>query len=494
MFMVVRIRAFGLQAVLRLEAGEGGAACLVEEGAGQRQMSVVTALNTGAERSGVRLGMVATQAVARCPEIRIRARSVEAEATAQRALMCVMQGVSPLCEATAPGVWTLDVSGVMDLDAEALGRDVAEAVREVGLVARVGLAEDVALADLAARCADASQPVYVVDERDRFLAKVPLALAVDDEVLLSALQRWGLRSLGQFAALPVEAVTDRLGDAGRKLWERVQGRQSRLLQVLKAAPVYAERIELEYGVDTVEPLLFILKRFLDTLCAQLALAHQVAASMHVVLETEGDTVWERSFRLPEPSCRADLLLGVLETGLEAAETKYAVNRVALHLEPIDPQARQRALFEATVQNPWRFAETVDRLSGLLGTDRVGSPRLIDSHQPDAWSLVPLAVQVPALEPDAFTDVEQRRMGLPLQRMRPGVVAQVRTRGGYPVAVRSGWVSGTVIESRGPWRLSSAWWERRLQWEHEEWDVHIQGAGLYRLARRVAGWSLEGVYG
>jgi nucleotidyltransferase/DNA polymerase involved in DNA repair len=49
--------------------------------------------------------------------------------------------------------------------------------------------------------------------------------------VLAILRRWGIESLGQFAALEKEAVAARLGPIGVELWERAAGQTTRLLKL-----------------------------------------------------------------------------------------------------------------------------------------------------------------------------------------------------------------------------------------------------------------------
>src|ERR1041384_1579160 len=50
--------------------------------------------------------------------------------------------------------------------------------------------------------------------------------------VLDLLRRWGIESLGQFAALEKEAVAARLGPIGIELWERAAGETTRLLKLV----------------------------------------------------------------------------------------------------------------------------------------------------------------------------------------------------------------------------------------------------------------------
>ena len=81
---------------------------------------------------------------------------------------------------------------------------------------------------------------------------------------------WGIRSAGAFAQLPREEVGKRLGTEGLAFWDRISGREERPLRISEPPAVYEESLEFEYEIETLEPLLFVIRRFLDQLCLQFA--------------------------------------------------------------------------------------------------------------------------------------------------------------------------------------------------------------------------------
>ena len=97
--------------------------------------------------------------------------------------------------------------------------------------------------------------------------------------IIAILHKWGVHTLGDLAALQPDQLGARLGPAAVLLWEQATGRATRLLRLVRPAEVFAEEIEFDYEIETAEPLLFILRRFLQQLTLRLGALYLVAREM-----------------------------------------------------------------------------------------------------------------------------------------------------------------------------------------------------------------------
>ncbi|HEX2100578.1 MAG TPA: hypothetical protein VHF69_07950, partial [Candidatus Synoicihabitans sp.] len=211
--------------------------------------------------------------------------------------------------------------------------------------------------------------------------------------------------------------------------------------------------------------------------------------MQLRLGLADETTYTRSFRLPEPTAREEILFRALHAHLETLHTASAVQRVALECQPVRALARQHGLFESVLRDPHGFSETLARVAAIVGPDRVGTPLLDNTHRPDAFTLVPpAAVVLPAEEAPLVP-----RLGPPLRRYRPPLPATVELHGAAPAFVWTAAVKGAVRSAAGPWRGSGEWWDATRAWRREEWDVVLEGGGLFRLLHAPEGWFVEGEY-
>lgn len=493
MFAVLHIADFALHAVLRTEPDTAGQPAALF--ANSSKKSLVLATTPSARAAGVELGMTAPQAVARCPGLVIRAPQADAEVEARAALHALAFTLSPLIEDTAAGVCTMDVRGRDPAQLPASLHAAVAHLAAVGLPATVGLAATPLLALYAARAGgmssdtgNSSALVRVTDARG-FLAPLPLAAADPAPELASVLQAWGLRTLGHLMALPRDEIVRRFGAAGLELWQRANGGSDRPLRPVALPRSFSATMEFEEAVEVLEPLLFILRRFLDRLSLELQASQHVAAEIHLALRLEDETHYTRSFRLPEPTADTEILFRTLHTHLEGVQTASAIVALELRITPARPLVRQQGLFEIGLRDPHGFAETLARIAALTGSDRIGTPQLEDTHRPDAVKLVPPHHAVP---PPAEPPIHAA-LGTPLRRFRPPLPARIEFTEGRPTYVWTEHVRGDIARQSTPYPSSGDWWQHDRAWSRIEWDIALTEGGLYRLLRTDDGWFIEGEY-
>ncbi len=487
-YAVVWCRDFRLQA-LRGHAQRRGPIALVDDASRQ---SIVLCANGAAVRQGVEPGLPTVQALARCPVLEVERPSPAAELAAGRLLLETALAWVPGVEQTAPGILTLDLASQPPdrwLDG---AWTLRERLGDHGLEVVVGLGETPALARLAAQAAlHADEAVWHLpsDGRLERLDRLPLNLAETGPELNAKLVLWGLRTLGAFARLRREEVAARLGDEGIALWLRLAGRLRRPLQFAKLEELFEVSHDFELELCEREPLLFLLRRFIGQLAERVARTGRSAAAVHLLVGFADGGCHGRRLALPEPTLDEEALFRLVAGHLEAVEMRDAVAAVRLRFEPADPVASQRTLFGAGLRNRHRCEETLTRLRKLVGADRVGSPRRIDSHRPGIFGRVPLPSELGEGPAPSGSPVA----GPTLRRYPVACRATVQLRDGQPLRVESARVSGVVVDCHGPWRGGGDWWHRGQGWERVEWDVELLNHGLFRLIGTERGWSVEGYY-
>jgi len=527
MFAVIFIPNFSLQAVLRHEPDlRSRPVALVDP---QATKPVITQLTSTAQSCGVCEGLTASQGMARCAELIIKSRSPAQEDSATEVLLQTAYAFSPNIESTAPGVCTIELKGIA-LESfngmEQWAQKIIEILTQFNLAANIGLAATPELALLAARVADSilslsqkhptsnnqhrtsndAGPVTSLDvgcSQKKDLESFPISALEPSPEILAILNRWGIQTIGALLALGKDNVVERLGSEAAELFNRVSPDSPRPLKLVIPNEEFSEYLEFENEIETVEPLLFVLRRFVEQLSRRLELIYLVIAEFHLQLGLSSGAKQERVFKIPTPTGNIDVLFRMLQTHLETVRTDAPITSLRLAAKPTKPESKQFGLFESTLRDPNQFAETAARLTALVGSENVGKPELIATHKPDSFRMGvasfnderpgenSLALQRSML--DVRSSVTQgNKIGLSLRRFRPPRPSHVEFRDNKPTLLRSEVFTGAIMETRGPFFSSGNWWDAG-QWAREEWDVETSDGSLFRIYRSSEGCFLEGFY-
>jgi len=488
MYAVIHLPQFPLQAALRLapELWEQPVA-LVDPA---RSTPVVLEMTPPARDAGVERGQTATQALARCTGVRVRHRALAQETATTDVLLQCAYGFSPHLESTAPGLCTLDLRGLSRLQPpepnalQTWAQELQSSLSAQGLRSHIGFATT---PNLARHAAQSGSAVHVVTDAARFVASLPLAALEPSSDTARILTGWGLRTVGELLALDPAELTDRLGLEALGLLAAASTRNTRPLKTIHPPEVWTESWDFEEPVETLEPLLFLLRRFTDSLCARLALAGRAAERVDLSLRLESGSRLERQLNVPEPTRDPTVLLRLLGTHLDTVRSESAVVGLQLTLETTVPAQRQFGLFETTLKDPRQFQETLGRIAAILGSDRVGTPVKLHQHGTDAFRLVP-----PEFEGVAPLSQPRPALQAPgLRRLRPAAVATVESVDGRPASIHCPIAQGRLVVTLGPWRASGRWWEPGA-WQREEWDATTLRGQVLRLVRQPDGWTVDAV--
>lgn len=391
---------------------------------------------------------------------------------------------SPVVERTAADTVTLDASGLDRLFGHA--QDVAAAMSrravESGVKAHIALAPNPDAAICAAR-GFAGISIIPYGDEAKFLGSLPLSLLTPSEELAETLERWGIRRFQDLAALPPLGIAERLGPEGLRLRELARGEAGRKLVPLEEPLRFEDEIELEYPVELLEPLAFLLARLVNGLCTRLATRGLATDELRLRLKLEPRGSHQTVLRLPVPSLDSKAFLKLMQLELEQRPPAAPVAHVALAVNPAKPRAAQTGLFVLAAPEPVKLELTLARIQAIVGEGRVGRPQLLDTHRPEAWRM--------AAQP-AATLPQMGKRQLPLRIFRPPRSARVAVVSGRPKFVAADGIRGQVLDFAGPWRTAGDWWTID-PWSRDEWDIALSDGALYRIYCEPRGWFVEGSY-
>ncbi len=443
--------------------------------------------------AGVRPGMSAGEAVTRAPGLVGRLRDLDAERSAAAALLDVAMATSPRVEAAAPDRVHLDLTGLeLFGDERQIGERLALGAASLDLPARVGIAGSRTAAGLATRAA-AGVTIVPAGEEAAFLAPLPVALLDPPAELATALERWGVRTLGELAALPAAGLLARLGVEAASLRARARGGDDQPFVPYVAAEPCVEALALDWEVTHLDGLVFVLRHLLERLAARLALSEQGARALALTVGLADGAVHRRRLALVAPLREARTLLALLRADLDGLTLPAPVVSLAVEAEPARLRPAQPDLLTPKRPSPHELARTLGQLGALVGPDRVGAPALGDTHRPDAVGVVPFTGAVARQAAVAALTLSDAGR-LACCRFAPPLPAVVTARDGQPRHVEAPGVAGAVAACAGPWRTAGEWWTDTI-WSREEWDVALADGAVYRLVldRARGAWTVNAVY-
>jgi protein ImuB len=308
---------------------------------------VVGEVSAAAEAFGVARGMRLGEALARCPALRLVPPDPEGVRELWNAVLDRLEGTGAAVESDRAGIALFEAGGLEGIHGGDLAGVLAAARRALGPGARLGAAPSrfaayaVALQARPRRRA-APAVVPVADVRG-FLAPLPTALLrvrPELQALPEVLERLGLRTLGEVAALPARAVAERFGHPGLLALDLARGRDTPLEPRRPPEPVL-ERLDLPESVSGPQ-----LERALELLVARvLARRERRGRSVRAIAVSArfvaGGT-WRNSVTLRQAS--ADPARLHLALAPRLAELPAPAESLAIEVESFGPPAHHQARF------------------------------------------------------------------------------------------------------------------------------------------------------
>ena len=321
------------------------------------------------------------------------------------------------------------------------------------------------------------------------------------ESAVSVFRTWGVKTLGELAALPSADLAARLGPSALFCQAVARGEDVRPLIPTLPEERFVSSLELEWPIEGPEPLSFVLTRLLEPLSTRLERRDRGVAGLHVELGLATKEIYVRHLQLPLPLRDVRTLRTLALLDLEAHPPAAAIDRVTIVIDPTPSRVLQHTLFTRAHPTPDELSTLLARLDALMGQDRVGRAVTVDSYRPGAFEMMPFSTELRegdgarASASGGGAPREIRNVVSALRRCRQPVPARVVVEHGRPVRVltdRRGFAGGQVRASAGPWRVSGDWWLPSHALNRDEWDVALNDGAVYRIFcdRETGAWFID----
>ncbi|WP_433312279.1 DNA polymerase Y family protein [Micromonospora chersina] len=510
----------------------------------------VVACSERARAEGVRRGLRRREAQGRCPQLTVVDHDPARDARAFEPVVAAVEEVVAGVEVIRPGACALAARG----PSRYLGGEEAAAERIVEHVAQtcavesqVGIADGVFAAGLAARDGRLVPPGGTPE----FLAGLPVE-ALGRPTLTDLLRRLGVRTLGDFAALPAGDVLARFGFDGALAHRLAAGRDHRPLAVRQPPADLTVTADHDEPIDRVDAAAFAARTLAEQLHERLA-AHGLACTrLGIEAVTahgqELHRVWRHDGLLTAAAI-ADRVRWQLDGwlsgsngrgGARPARPTAGIIRLRLVPDGVLAQAGlQPGLWGETGEERERAHRALSRVQGILGPEAVVTAVLGGGRSPaDQVRLVPWGDErlparpgpppLPTAEPPPPAAAPERAVSTRSRAAAstpvppwpgripppaPAVVlptplpAAVHDAAGEPVvvsarlAVSAAPARLTVGTGRpaeiagwaGPWPVDERWWAPAEARRRARFQVCLADGAALLLAVEGGQWLVEAIY-
>lgn len=469
----------------------------------------LVAVNLRAERMGLRVGMLLTDAIAIEPSLNALPQDRQCEAAELKRLALWCRRYSPhVAPDGDDGLW-IDITGAAHLfgGEAALLRDIAKRLHRAGFACRAAIASTYAAAWGMARFASAPLSVIAIGDERKALAALPVRALNIAEDKAALLDRLGLKTIGQLFSMPRGALRSRFGEAVCERLEQVLGLAGEGLASLDYEPVYGDRIDFAEPVTSLDAIAQTTVRLIKQIAAQLVDDGKGARRFTLtVFDTQGGSS-DVNLALARPSQDPAHIACVFKERFTALEGRFdetiGFDAAALRAGRIEvikaEQSNLTAHGDESANDKHALSALFDRLTARLGEGAVRRFAFPQSHLPERASITLSVLQktAPPIRP-----ITGPRPFLLLPRAE--LVTVMAELPDYPPR-RFTWrrVHHLVVKAEGPERIEAEWW-RAGQDEappRDYYTVEDEAGGrfwLYREGFYAAGnnqprWFMHGLF-
>lgn len=234
----------------------------------------------------------------------------------------ILDCFSPSVEDSGVDLAFIDATGLERLygsDSSLCERVRREIYERLEQTAYIGLATGKFAAEIAALTSE-EVGSKVVNSTDReFLAPKSVDLLPLPEQALEQLRLLGVRTMGEYAALPRNSVRLRYGIEGSLAWRLAQGDDRRPVEGRERPLVLSDEVQFEWEEHNLDRITFALQGLSERLAARLRSRGKMSRRMRADIGRSDGVSKSFTLNLPEPSAQARTFRDAVRWYLDASE-------------------------------------------------------------------------------------------------------------------------------------------------------------------------------
>ena len=348
----------------------------------------VFAVSAEAATHGIVAGLPVRTAEVRCPQALLLEADVPRCRAEFETLLQLLDCTSPTVE---PHDWGAAYVDLGDLvrgrdDAVSFCQELGRSIRQdLGKTLRPSLGWD-STKFTAQAAAQRTRPGHLMAiaaaQARAFLKPLPVTLLPLEQDPLRRLGFLGLRTLGQYAALPTAAVWQQFGRPGRLAQRCARGEDDRPVVPRSQVQRLTANYDLEDPLTQHEGLLALLQRLVSPLLAGLRDNLKAAGQMRLTVHLADGTAQEQEHAFLFPTAEVARVTQVLGQLLNHMHWSAGATALGVTFEKIqDVVAGQLPLLPAQTEREQTLREAQRDLAARFGTDRLRRAMLAHPSAP-----------------------------------------------------------------------------------------------------------------
>ncbi|MBV9523089.1 MAG: DNA polymerase Y family protein [Alphaproteobacteria bacterium] len=471
---------------------------------------LVAAVNEAAAAAGIAPGLPLADAQAFLPGLAVCESDPAGDAAALRRLAEWCGRWSPWTAPDGADGILLDITGCAHLwgGEEELMADILARIAGQGFASKAAIAGTSGAAWAVARFGEGGSRIVPPGAEHAVLAALPTAALRLASETVAALERLGLKRIGDLGAMPRAALARRFGDGVARRLDQALGAAGEPVSPLRPAPARRQRLAFAEPIATPEDLARACRHLVAALCRGLAAEGVGARRLDLACYRVDGRVERAGIGTARPSRDPRHLARLLEEKLAALDPGLGIEDMVLAAPIAEPLgAVQLPSFlsgrGSEVGDDTALAALLDRLGNRLGPANLCRLVPRESHWPER--AVALSPALAAREGAALSWPAERRRPIRLLAPPEPIEATAPVPDDPPVMFRWRRRLHRVRRADGPERIAGEWWRAMLA-DADLDDIRdyyrvedaegrrfwLFRAGLYRPAR-PARWFLHGLF-
>lgn len=446
----------------------------------QGSTELIHCLNVAAERAGLHRGMRMADARSFCPDLLSRPADLPRDARFLRGLRRWAERFCPWVGFEGADGLVLDITGAAHL----WGGEAAMLADMRARLERTHLSVRLAAAGTRG---GAWALAHFGGTEEGLLALPVAALRLAPETV-TALQRLGLRIIGDLAASPRAPLARRFGPELLLRLDQALGAQPEPVTPEAEPPQFSTRLTLPEPIGLEADVMAATERLLAPLCAKLATQEAGARRLCLTLRRVDQASQQVELRLAAPMRDAARILPLFARGVAEVDAGFGIDQIRLEATLVEPLPVQQIGARST--SPDRLTDLITRIGTRIGLENIQRFLPAESHIPERGFLI---------APAAFSEAQG---GFQAPRPRPVVLfppEPIHAAGPTPPA-RFRWrrMSLTTARATGPERITPEWWLDDDNWRaglRDYWKIDTrEGRRLWLFyTPQNPGWFVQGEF-